>query len=289
MNDTAIRWTSKSWNPVSGCVKVGPGCKHCYAETLAENKRGTAAFPKGFDLTVRPHKLKEPFRIKEPSLIFVNSMSDLFWDQITDAYRDEVLDVIEATPQHQYQVLTKRHETLRRYSERRRLPSNFWAGVSGENDEWLQKRGAELLKVRAEIRFLSLEPALSRMDVAKLVAGRDNRVGGDGISWVIYGGESGNHLSNPETMTKRGLVERAADGRWVPREDRLPWARAVRDDCAAHGVSFFFKQHGGPRSTSGGHELDGDTWEEFPRLPTAAVAAPAPAGKRGQVSLPVVP
>lgn len=274
MNETAIRWTTLTWNPASGCKKVSPGCKHCYAETLAENKRGTPAFPKGFDLTLRPHKLDEPYRVKDPSLIFVNSMSDLFWEEIDDAYRDKVVDVIANTPQHEYQVLTKRHENLLRYSKRRKLPPNFWAGVTVENQEWLEKRAAALLQVDAEIRFLSMEPALDHMDIRPFTKGRDNRIGGDGIQWAIYGGESGTHLTRPDVREKRGLVvlndsPRVSGGAlWIPNPARVEWARAVRDACVEDGVAFFFKQWGGPRSTSGGKLLDGRAWEEFPRLPT---------------------
>ena len=132
MNQTSIAWTDYSWNPTSGCVKVTEGCKFCYAETIAEKFRGGRAFPNGFDLTYRPHKLREPFTLK-PSRIFVNSMSDLFWESIDDTYRDQVLDVIEPPLQHQYQVLTKREGELLRYSRRRALPANFWAGVTVES------------------------------------------------------------------------------------------------------------------------------------------------------------
>ncbi len=279
MNDTAIRWTEKTWNPASGCVKVGPGCKFCYAETLAENKRGTPAFPVGFDLTVRPHKLSEPLKLKDPSMIFVNSMSDLFWDQITDEYRDQVLDVIEKTPQHEYQVLTKRHENLLRYSRRRKLPKNFWAGVTCEDAENLAARAPVLLQVEAEIRFLSLEPALSPMNLRPHMTGRDNRIGGDGIQWVIWGGESGTHLTREPHFTKRACAAPLPGGGWGPREDRVHWALDVRDAVTSAGSMFFFKQWGGPRSHSGGKLLDGRTWEEFPRLPT---------GTRREVHLPLV-
>ena len=115
MNKTAIEWTTVTWNPASGCEKVSEECKFCYAETLSENKRGTAAFPRGFELTIRPHKLKEPYSLKAPSYVFVNSMSDLFWEKIPEDYRDQVVDVIEDTPQHQYQVLTKRPHLMLEY------------------------------------------------------------------------------------------------------------------------------------------------------------------------------
>lgn len=267
MNDTSIRWTEQTWNPASGCAKVTAGCKHCYAETIAEQKRGTPGFPNGFDLTLRPHKLREPFRLKEPSLIFVNSMSDLFWEEIPDSYRDQVLDVIVQTPQHQYQVLTKRAPELLRYSRRRPLPPNFWAGVTAEDQENLDARMGVLAEVQAEIRFLSLEPLLGPIDLEPLLERHPGK-----LAWVILGGESGNHLMRPEAREKRGLIRPGAGSKeasWVPREDRVPWARAVRDACQAHGVAFFFKQWGGPRSFSGGSLLDGRAWEQYPRLPAA--------------------
>jgi protein gp37 len=275
MNHTEIRWTELTWNPASGCKKVSAGCKHCYAETIAENKRGTAAFPNGFDLQLRPHKLREPFKVAQPSLIFVNSMSDLFWEEIPDGYRDQVLDVIEQTPQHQYQVLTKRSDVLLRYSRRRRLPPNFWAGVTAEDQENLDQRLADLVQVEAEIRFLSLEPILGAIDLVPWLERHPGR-----LHWVIFGGESGAHLSKPEVLEKRGLVRQEA-GRWVPRPDRIPWARAIRDACQAHRVHFFHKQWGGPRSTSGGKLLDGRTWEQYPRLPGKTAQ-----GRRGS-SLPL--
>lgn len=254
VNDTAIAWTNVTWNPATGCEKISEGCKFCYAEQLAEQKRGTAAFPTGFDLKLRPHKLSDPKRLKEPSLIFVNSMSDLFWDQITDAYRDLVLDTIEATPQHQYQVLTKRPENMLRYSKRRKLPPNFWAGSTIENQRWFDKRMPLLLQVDAEIRFVSAEPLIGAI-----------RGDWSGIHWVITGGESGNHIARGQNAD-RALVCRV-DGKWVPTPEREDWVRKIRDDVKLVGGSLFHKQWGGPRPDSGGRMLDGRTWDEFPRLP----------------------
>lgn len=289
MNNTEIRWTEKTWNPASGCVKVSPGCKHCYAETIAENKRGTRAFPNGFDLTLRPHKMREPYAIKEPSLVFVNSMSDLFWEEIPDSYRDQVVDVIADTPQHEYQVLTKRHENMLRYSRRRKLPPNFWAGVSVENQEWADKRIPVLLQVEAEIRFLSAEPIVDHIDFRPFVTGRNNKIGGDGIQWAIFGGESGTHISRDDVRLKRGLVEKR-DGAWMPRPDRMHWARDMRDACVENATAFFFKQWGGPRSTSGGKMLDDRTWEEWPRLPAKQTQPAGLTARRsgGQLGLAVV-
>lgn len=256
MNDTKIAWTERTWNPASGCVKITAGCKHCYAETIAENKRGTPAFPNGFDLTLRPHKLREPLAIKEPSLVFVNSMSDLFWEQIDDPYRDRVLDVIEQTPRHQYQVLTKRPENLLRYSRRRKLPGNFWAGVTIESQDTADRLDL-LRQVDAEIRFVSCEPILTPIDFGDLST----------IQWMITGGESGTHLAKPEVAAKRALVEKV-QGRWIPRPERVDWIRSIRDQCLAAGTAFFHKQWGGVRADAGGRVLDGRTWDEFPRYPS---------------------
>lgn len=255
MNNTGIIWTEVTWNPTTGCKEITPGCAFCYAKTIAEDKRGLA-FPLGFNLTYRPHKLDEPKRLKQPSLIFVNSMSDLFWDQITDEYRDKVLDVIEATPQHQYQVLTKRDEELLRYSRRRKLPANFWAGVTIESQAYV-KRADTLRKVRAQIRFLSCEPMLSEI-----------RLNLTDLHWVIGGGESGRHLFDERFSAPRAMAEYVrGEKRWQPREDRYDWARVLRDQCVAAGVPFFWKQWGGATPKSGGRMLDERTWDEFPRYP----------------------
>lgn len=257
MNETGIIWTEVTWNPMSGCQKISAGCKYCYALTLAENKRGTAAFPNGFDLTIRPHKLKEPFRLKNPTLIFCNSMSDLFWDKVPEDYRHQIVDVIEATPQHEYQVLTKRPEIMLEFSKKRKLPPNFWAGTSIENAKSLH-RLETLKQVDAEIRFISFEPLIGeipRMDLT-------------GIHWAITGGESGSHMWKKEECEKRGLVfyDRAVKT-WFPREDRMDWIRSIRDDCQAAGTKFFHKQWGGSYPEAAGRELDGKFWSEIPRLP----------------------
>lgn len=253
MNETEISWTDKTWNPASGCAKVSQGCRFCYAETLAEQKKGMA-FPNGFGLTLRPHKLREPFAVKQPSIIFVNSMSDLFWEKIPEEYRDKIIDVIEQTPQHQYQVLTKRPENMLAYSKRRKLPANFWAGVTVENKLY-EDRIDVLRKVKANVHFLSLEPLLGPIG--------DNFAG---IDWIITGGESGLHLRDKTVCQKRALVDH---GTWKPREDRADWLRSVRDKCLARDIAHFFKQWGGVRPKSGGNLLDGQTWEEFPQAAQA--------------------
>lgn len=280
MQETAINWTEFTWNPVSGCTQVSEGCKYCYALTLAERYRGQRSFPNGFDLTIRPHKLKEPYRLKTPSLIFVNSMSDLFWDAIPDDYRHQIVDVIEATPQHQYQVLTKRPEAMLAFSKQRKLPGNFWAGTTIEGERTAFR--LDILKqVDAEIRFLSIEPMLHDWPEPDF----------SGIQWVITGGESGSHLNNVQTCARRGLVHKV-NGRWEPRPDRIEWVRHIRDACLKYGTAFWHKQWGGPIPKSGGRELDGRTWDEFPRRPVpvvipSATSAPIfPHNAPGQVQSP---
>jgi protein gp37 len=265
MNETGIIWTEATWNSWSGCKKVSPGCKFCYAHTLAENKRGTPAFPNGFDLTIRKdNKFKEPLRLKEPALIFVNSMSDFFLRDeefnlepgTMDALRDRAIDVIEQTP-HEYQVLTKRPDEMLRYSQRRKLPPNFWAGVSLDVQSMAHRLDI-LRQVDVEIRFVSAEPILTHLHDLDL----------SGIHWLIGGGESGNHLTNPDIRAKRSMADYHPKIRqWFPRQDRYHWAQDLRDQCVAQDVRFFWKQWGGLRSTSAGRELDGRTWDEFPRLP----------------------
>lgn len=253
MNQTAINWTDRTWNPASGCVEVSEGCRFCYAKQLAEQKRGTPAFRQGFDLTIRPHKLREPFALKTPSLVFVNSMSDLFWEAIPDVYRHQVFDVIEQTPRHQYQVLTKRPRALAEFARIRPLPRNVWAGVTIESDR-MAARADVLRDVDAAVRFISAEPLLSALPSLDLA----------GIHWVISGGESGTHLNHDATRERRGLVERDTPRGWRPRPDRLLWVRDLRDRCADAGVAFWHKQWGGPKPHSAGRVLDGRTHDEMP-------------------------
>jgi len=261
VNDTGIAWADFTWNPVSGCKKVSAGCKFCYAETSAESKRGTPAFPNGFDLTLRPHKLDEPYSLRGSKRIFVNSMSDMFWEEIPDDYLDTMLRVIENTPQHQYQILTKRPDEMLRHSRRRPLPSNVWAGVTIENQQTADR--LDILKqVDVPIRFVSAEPLLGPLALDLT-----------GIHWLIGGGESGDQISSTEVGRRRALVERV-NGRWVPKAEGLAWMRSLRDQCLSAGIAFFFKQWGGPTSRSGGCVLDGRTWHDFPS------AAVMPAAER---------
>ena len=259
MNETGIIWTEATWNPMSGCEKISAGCKYCYALTLAEQKRGTAAFPNGFDLTIREHKLKEPFRLKKPTLIFTNSMSDLFWDKVPNDYRHKIIDVIEQTPQHEYQVLTKRPDIMLKFSKERKLPNNFWAGITVEAN--INKdRIAILNDVDASIKFISAEPLIRDLKICK------NDL--DGINWVITGGESGLHLWDDKICENRGLVfYNRKSKKWEPRPDRINWIREIRDTCIDTETKFFHKQWGGAYPEAAGRELDGEFWSEIPRIP----------------------
>lgn len=260
MNETEILWTELTWNPASGCTKVSAGCKYCYAENLAENKRGTLAFPVGFDVVCKPHKLGEPAKLKRPSLIFTNSMTDMFHDKIPDSYRDRILEAMYAAKQHRYQVLTKRPEAAEAYFSKRAVPDCMWLGVTIEHQ--LTAGRLDILKrINAPVKFISAEPLLGPLSLELT-----------GIDWVIGGGESGSHVMDAGICDVRGLVRRTPKGKWEPRDDRTEWVRGIRDQCVAAGVAFFFKQHGGSRPTSAGRLLDGRTWDEMPAKPGAMPA-----------------
>jgi protein gp37 len=277
MQDTSIKWTEKTWGVVSGCTKVSPGCKHCYAETLCENKRGSRAFPNGFDITPRPWKLGEAAAIKRPTLIFCNSTSDFFHEKIEDSYRDQIFAAISATPRHRYQVLTKRPEEAARYFSTRKVPDCVWLGVTIESQEYAW-RADVLRRIDAQVRFVSAEPLIGPLELNLSEFGEDRRT--DGIHWVIVGGESGSHLSNPAVRAERGLSRKgdrtACEPLWVPREDRVAWVRSLRDQCDQSGAAFFFKQWGGARPESAGRMLDGSTHDGLPDQVIGAM----PAGER---------
>ncbi len=244
---TAIEWTDATWNPVTGCTKISAGCDNCYAERFSERFRGTSGHPfeMGFDLTLRPERLDQPLRWRAPRMIFVNSMSDLFHKKVPEAFIARVCDTMERAPWHTFQVLTKRSSLMRDFLRRRypsgRGPRHMWFGVSAE-DGSRKSRIRHLQETPAGVRFLSVEPLIGPMGELDLT----------GIDWVIVGGES-------------GPGARLMDPGWV---------REVRDQCLESGVAFFFKQWGGPRPKSGGRELDGREWSQFPHPPAAhAVAA----------------
>jgi protein gp37 len=235
---SSIEWTDATWNPVRGCTKISPGCKHCYAETFAERFRGVKGHPyeQGFDLRLVPEKLAEPLRWRTPKMIFVNSMSDLFHDQVPDDYIIAVARVMSAAKWHTYQVLTKRAERLRMLLNTKLKfaagQNHIWWGVSVEDRKYGVPRISHLRRAKATVRFLSVEPLLE--DVGKIEL--------EGIHWVIVGGESG------------------PGARPLAKE----WVITLRDQCKKGGVAFFFKQWGGVRKKAAGRKLDGETYDEFP-------------------------
>ena len=248
--ESSIEWTDATWNPVRGCTKISDGCKHCYAETFAERFRGVKGHPyeQGFDLRVVPEKLAEPLRWRNPKMIFVNSMSDLFHENVPDEYVAAVAKVMVAANWHTYQVLTKRSERLREMlNTSLRFAANekhIWWGISAENRKYGLPRIENLQRVRAGMRFLSVEPLLEDLGKFSL----------DGIDWVIVGGESG---PGARPMKKE-------------------WVVSVRDQCRRARVPFFFKQWGGVRKAAAGRKLEGKTYDEFPaRLRNRVLAAEA--------------
>lgn len=249
---STIEWTDATWNPVTGCTKISPGCKFCYAERFAERFRGVAGHPyeQGFDLKLWPERLVLPLKWGTPRMVFVNSMSDLFHESVPDAFVDRVFETMENASQHTFQLLTKRAArfaewTQQRYSENGVLgtkpwPANIWAGVSVENQHYVS-RIEDLQRVPAVVRFLSVEPMLGpvKLEPAHL----------RNIHWVIVGGESGPG-ARPMDPT---------------------WARNVREACLSNGVAFFFKQWGAHNSKgkrvgkkAAGRHLDGRLWNQLP-------------------------
>lgn len=248
-DNSKIEWTDATWNPVRGCSKVSPGCANCYAETFAERFRGVPGHPfeQGFDLRLVPEKIAEPLRWRTARKIFVNSMSDLFHEQVPDDYIVNVARVMRLANWHTYQVLTKRAERMRnllmgklRFAST--LP-NIWWGVSVENRRHGLPRISNLRNTPARVRFLSIEPLLEDLGPFSL----------EGINWVIVGGESG---PGARPMAKG-------------------WVRAIRDQCQRAKVPFFFKQWGGVRKAEAGRELDGKTYDEFPTRPIMAIPSEA--------------
>jgi protein gp37 len=235
---SSIEWTDATWNPVRGCTKISPGCKHCYAETFAERFRGVKGHPyeKGFDLRLVPEKLHEPLRWRTPKRVFVNSMSDLFHEGVPDSYIQSIVEVMLQADWHTYQVLTKRSERMRDLLKTKlRFASpkpHIWWGTSVEDKEYGLPRIEHLRSAPAGIRFLSIEPLLEDLGVFKL----------SGIHWVIVGGESG------------------PGARPMNRE----WVISVRRQCRQQNVPFFFKQWGGVRKSRNGRLLDGRTYDEMP-------------------------
>lgn len=238
MAQSHIEWTEMTWNPVTGCDKVSEGCRYCYAESFARRLQamGNVKYSNGFELTLHPDVLQEPFRWKKPRVVFVNSMSDLFHKDVPVDYIHDVFEVMRQNPQHVFQVLTKRADVLRYYDSEDQLfwPHNVWMGVSVENARNMGR--IDLLRqTRAKVKFLSCEPLLGPLSSMNL----------DGIDWVIVGGESGRRA-------------RTVDPEWV---------QEIREQCLAANVPFFFKQWGGTSKKKSGRMLDGRVWDQTPVFP----------------------
>ena len=229
-----IEWTDATWNPVTGCTKVSPGCAHCYAETITLRfKRGGPFLPGKTTINLHPERLRLPLTWKTPRHIFVNSMSDLFHEEIPLGFIQDVFEVMEQANQHTFQILTKRHERLTELAGELNWPDNVWMGVSVENQYWADRRTPSLSEIPAAVRFLSVEPLLKEVDLRAYLGA---------IDWIVVGGESGPRA----------------------RPIQADWVRVIRDDCLAAGVPFFFKQWGGRTNKAGGKLLDSRIWDQMP-------------------------
>ena len=230
---TSIEWTDTTWNPVTGCTKISPGCKNCYAERMAGRLQamGQPRYRNGFDLTLQEDVVEQPLTWRRPRRVFVNSMSDLFHVDVPAAFIARVFATMVAAPQHSFQILTKRPERVVELAGELPWPTNVWMGTSIERQDYAW-RSSMLRKVPARVRFLSVEPLLGPIPRLPLT----------GIDWVIVGGESG------------------------PGARRMDpeWARSIRDQCVSRAVPFFFKQWGGPNKKATGRELDGEFWDQYP-------------------------
>jgi len=238
-----IEWTQFTWNPTTGCTKISPGCKHCYAEIMANRlcAMGVANYKDGFKLTLHPQRLNEPIFRKKPSMYFVNSMSDIFHEDIPFDYIDKVFDTIRQTPQHIYQVLTKRPQIMKEYFSTREVPAHAWIGVSVEDKKYGVPRIDILREIKASVKFLSVEPLLEDLEDINL----------ENIDWVIVGGESGAKA----------------------RAMQVEWVANIQQQCKIFSVPFFFKQWGafgadGVRrsKSANGREFMGKVWEEMPQF-----------------------
>jgi len=242
MKKSKIEWTEQTWNPSVGCDKVSAGCQNCYAETMARRLKamGTKGYENGFEFTAMPERLEQPFNVKKPTKFFVNSMSDLFHENMPFAYLDAIFDVIERTPQHTYQILTKREERMAEYFEDKILPKNVWLGVTVENSK-TKHRIDYLRNIKTSIRFISIEPLLDNVGELNL----------ENIHWVIVGGESG--------VSARPM--------------KTEWALNIQKQCEKQEVAFFFKQWGTwgadgikRNKKDNGRILNGEIYDEYPEL-----------------------
>lgn len=238
-----IEWTERTWNPTAGCTKVSSGCKNCYAEVMANRLQamGVKGYENGFKFNIVPSRLNDPYKRKKPTIYFVNSMSDIFHEEMPEDYLDQIFDVIEDTPHHTYQVLTKRADKMKEYFFKRTIPKNIWLGVTVDNKRQGLPRIDKLRDINATVLFLSVEPLLEDLGEMNLT----------NIDWVIVGGESG-----PKA--------RPMDKEWVIN---------IKKQCEENDIAFFFKQWGTwgadkvkRNKKLNGKELDGKIWQEFPEV-----------------------
>ncbi len=242
MNKTKIEWTEETWNPSVGCTKISAGCKYCYAEVMANRLQamGIKGYENGFEFTILPERLEQPLKKKKPTKFFVNSMSDLFHEQMPEEFLNKIFSVIEQTPQHVYQILTKRENRMSEYFANKIPPKNVWLGVTVEDKKSGLPRIEKLRNIPANIKFLSIEPLLEDLGEIDLT----------GIDWVIVGGESGSKA----------------------RPMKEEWVINIKNQCEKFGVPFFFKQWGTwgadmvkRNKKANGRQLLGRLWEEYPR------------------------
>ncbi len=235
MSKSKIEWTESTWNPVSGCTKITRGCDNCYAERMAMRLKamGTRGYENGFDVTLHPHALEKPLKMKKPQVIFVNSMSDIFHEKIPDEFIIQIFDVMNRAYWHTFQVLTKRPKRLAKMVDKLNWTDNIWMGVTVEANEYVD-RVDYLRDCSAKIKFLSLEPLIDSVDKLDYA----------GIDWVIAGGESG----------------------YGARVMQKEWVLEIRDRCKNENIDFFFKQWGGVNKKKAGRLLDGKIYDDMPEI-----------------------
>ena len=235
MSKSKIEWTESTWNPLTGCNKVSPGCKHCYAKRMAKRLKamGSPNYKNGFELSIHENVLKQPLFWRNPQTIFVNSMSDLFHEKVPYSFIKKVFKTMEEAHWHRFQILTKRSEQLLKFDKELNWPKNVWMGVSVENNDY-QYRIEHLKKTSAYIKFISCEPLIGSLTDMEL----------SNIDWIIVGGESG-----PKS-----------------REIKQDWVIDIRDQCVHQNVPFFFKQWGGTNKKKNGRTLEGKIWDQMPLL-----------------------
>ena len=234
-NKSKIEWTESTWNPVSGCTKISRGCDNCYAERMAMRLKamGTRGYENGFDVTLHPHTLEKPLKLKKPQIIFVNSMSDIFHEKIPDEFIFQIFEVMNKAHWHTFQVLTKRPKRLAKMASQLNWTDNIWMGVTVEANEYVD-RVNYLRECPAKIKFLSLEPLIASVDELDYT----------GIDWVIAGGESG----------------------YGARVMKKEWVIEIKDRCKNENIDFFFKQWGGVNKKKSGRLLDGEFYDEMPEI-----------------------